>query len=90
MSVYVDRYFADFGRMKMSHMIADSLEELHAMAVRLGIRRWFQGKASFPHYDVCKAKREQAIAFGAVPLEKREFVFKMREIRGALGKNGGS
>jgi hypothetical protein len=81
-SVYVDSYMAEYGRMKMSHMIADSLEELHEMAVKLRIRRWFQVKASFPHYDVCKAKREQAIRLGAIPVDKYQFVAKMREIRG--------
>ena len=82
MSVYVDSYFAAFGRMQMSHMIADTLPELHEMADRIGVaRRWFQSKSSFPHYDVCKAKRELAIGLGALPLEKRQFVMKMQEIR---------
>ena len=83
MSVYVDSYFAPYGRMQMSHMIADSLEELHTMADRIGVdRRWFQSRASFPHYDVCKSKRYRAIDLGAIPLEKRQFVLKMRELRG--------
>ena len=86
MSVYIDSYFAEFGRMRMSHMIADSLEELHAMAERLGIRRWFQNKASCPHYDVCKSKRELAIQLGAIPVDKYQFVAKIRELRGTHGK----
>ena len=66
----------------MSHMIADSLEELHEMADKIGVaRRWFQKDASFPHYDVCKAKRELAIKLGAVPVDRNEFVGKMRAIR---------
>jgi len=85
MSVYVDSYFAPYGRMQMSHMIADTLTELHAMADKIGIaRRWFQEQSSFPHYDVCKAKRELAIRFGALPLEKRQYVMKMRELRPKL------
>lgn len=67
--------------MKMSHMIADTLDELHAMADRLGLRRWFQNNSSFPHYDVCLSKRAEAIELGATLLERREFVMKMREIR---------
>ena len=60
-------------------MIADTLTELHSMADKIGIaRRWFQEQSSFPHYDVCKAKRELAIRFGALPLEKRQYVMKMR------------
>ena len=82
MSVYVDHYFAQYGRMQMSHMIADTLEELHAMADKIGVaRKWFQQHASIPHYDVCKSKRELAIKFGAVPVDRRDFVLKMRRIR---------
>ena len=81
-AVYVDAYFAQYGRMQMSHMIADSLAELHEMADRIGVaRRWFQERSTFPHYDVCKSKRELAINLGAIALEKRPFVMKMRELR---------
>ena len=52
-----------FGRMKMSHMLADTEDELHAMAQSIGIaRRWYQGD----HYDVAMSAREKAIAKGAV------------------------
>ena len=82
MSIYVDSYFAPYGRMQMCHMIADSLEELHTMADRIGVdRRWFQATASFPHYDVCKSKRELAIKFGTIPLGKRDFVAKIKILR---------
>jgi hypothetical protein len=82
MPVYVDHYFAQYGRMQMSHMIADTLPELHEMADKLGVaRKWFQSHASIPHYDVCKSKRELAIKSGAIPVERHEFVMKMREIR---------
>ena len=84
MSVYVDKYEAAYGRMKMSHMIADSLSELHEMAEKLGLRRWFQDKSSMPHYDVCLSKRAEAISLGAILLDRRQFVMKMREIRKRL------
>ena len=43
MAVYVDDMRANFGRMKMCHMIADTIDELHTMADRIGVaRRWFQ------------------------------------------------
>lgn len=82
MTVYVDDMYkypaGEFRRMKMSHMVADSLEELHEMARRIGIaRRWFQDpttmpKVSHPHYDICKSKRELAIMLGAKEMAWRD------------------
>lgn len=64
------------------HMIADTLEELHAMADRIGLKReWFQER-SFPHYDLIASRRERAIRAGAVPLTMRGFVLRMRDLRG--------
>jgi hypothetical protein len=81
MAVYIDRAFIPFKRMVMCHMIADTLDELHAMAELIGMKRaWFQPK-SFPHYDVCKMRRSIAIENGAIEVDRRELVRKMREIR---------
>ena len=61
------------------HMIADTEAELHVMAARIGMRRaWFQGD----HYDLVESRRLAAISAGAVPLDRRAFVDKLREIRG--------
>jgi hypothetical protein len=58
------------------HMQADSLEELHEMADRLGLMRsWFQTKPGRPwhdHYDLTSARREQAIRLGAISITWRE------------------
>ena len=68
-----------------SHLWSDtSLEELHAFAERLGLKReWFQCKVGpqateeqkfrRAHYDVVPTKRKKALSFGAVPMEIREF-----------------
>lgn len=54
------------------HLTADTLEELHAFARRLGLKRsWFQA-TSTPHYDLTPARREKAIAQGAVFIDARE------------------
>lgn len=83
MSVYVDDSLNMFGRMKMCHMIADTLDELHAMADAIGMNRsWFQGEASTPHYDVSLSRRELAIKHGAVSLGRREFVGVLKRLRG--------
>jgi hypothetical protein len=56
-------------------MTDGNLEELHAFAARLGLqRRWFQNKASGPHYDLSQNKRWQAIRLGATPVTTREMV----------------
>jgi len=68
MSVYVDTARHPFRGYIMCHMIADTLEELHLMADKIGMeRRWFQAppKASHPHYDIPENKRAKALAFGA-------------------------
>ena len=73
MTVYVDDMKAPFGRMVMCHMIADTDEELHTMADRIGVaRKWFQRKASGDHYDISLSKRERAFDFGAVPITWRQ------------------
>lgn len=67
--------------MKMCHMIADSLDELHEMAAAVGMRReWFQ-PTSFPHYDVSLSRRSEVIRRGAVVLSRRELALKMRQLR---------
>lgn len=82
MSVYVDA-LADMGwilrgrRTPSCHMVADTLEELHAMADRIGLwRSWFQPfpKHSCPHYDLVPSKRAAAVAAGAIELDAVEFV----------------
>ncbi len=88
MSVYVDNAAILFRGMRMSHMIADSLDELHAMADRLGLQRaWFQAAppASFPHYDVSKTKRARAIELGAIECDRAAFVGHMRRLRPVFG-----
>lgn len=82
MPVYVDEEQNSFGRMKMCHMIADTEEELHEMAHKLHLKRdWFQ-PGSFPHYDVCKSKRKEAIALGAKPISRKELVDIIHRRRG--------
>jgi hypothetical protein len=75
MGVYVDR-LRDWGwRLGPScHLLADTNEDLHAFAARLGLRRsWFQASASGPHYDLTAQKRDLAVRLGAVELDDRSF-----------------
>ena len=87
MTVYVDDMRAKFGRMVMCHMVGDTLDELHAMADRIGIaRKWFQADTSWPHYDIALSKRALAVKAGAVELTWSELammVWHWRTLREA-------
>lgn len=75
MTVYVDDMRAPYRGMLMSHMIADTVDELHQMADTVGLKRkWFQNHGSFPHYDLCQAKKKLAVQAGAVEVSQREIV----------------
>lgn len=59
-------------------MVADTLEELHAMAAGIGMKRaWFQPR-SFPHYDVSQERRRIALGLGAVEIDRRALARFMR------------
>lgn len=86
MTVYVDDaripYQRGHMRMRMSHMVADTADELHAMADRIGVKRkYFQAHASHPHYDICEAKRRAAVEAGAEQVTQRELVLVIRALR---------
>lgn len=75
MTVYVDQFPGQrWGRWNGGgHLLTSDLDQLHALAARIGLRRaWFQDK-TFPHYDVTAAKRRLALAAGAVPIGYGEF-----------------
>jgi hypothetical protein len=78
MAVYVDdaRIPARVGRIRgrWSHLTADSKDELHTFAARLGLRRaWFQDKdRGLWHYDVTESVRARAVAMGAVEMAWRD------------------
>ena len=79
--VYVDAAIWPYRGMTMCHLMADTLEELHAMAERVGMKRhWFQDK-SLPHYDICKSKRVLAVRFGALEVSREQTAGIMREWR---------
>lgn len=83
MSVYVDNMRAQYGRMVMCHMAADSTAELNAMADAIGVdRRWLQHAGTWrEHYDICLTKRAAAVQRGAVEVSQRELVQRMRARR---------
>ncbi len=66
-----------------AHLIADSVDELHNFARRIGLlREWYQ-PGSFPHYDLTPRKHQRALREGAQLLDRRAFVGVMRRVREA-------
>lgn len=88
MTVYVDNFRvpARVGRVngRWSHLSADTVDELHTFADRLGLQRsWFQERCKTRctregvpcphwHYDVVEWRRQRAIQLGAVPIGIRD------------------
>ena len=78
-SVYVDDAFIPYGRMLMSHMMADSTEELLAMATKIDLHhRWLQKAGTYKeHFDVSKSYRKDALANGAIAVSTHDLLEKM-------------
>ena len=69
----------------VSHMYADTLPELHALAARIGLKRsWFQPHPLLPHYDLTPSRRIAAVGCGAVEVTHAAMVARMRESRLAI------
>lgn len=76
MAVYVDSAKITYRSMKMSHMLADTTEELLDMASRIGINhRWIQ-KPTTPkeHFDICEQMRKEALRLGAIEVSSKDLV----------------
>ena len=74
MAVYVDDMNAKYRGMIMSHMLADSTEELLEMADKIGVaRKWIQ-KAGTPyeHFDISKGSKHKALKLGARQITWRD------------------
>ena len=71
-----------------SHLTADTTEELHEFAARLGLNRaWFHRTPARPwkdHYDIPEATRRVAIGRGAKPITCREAAEMLRTRRLAV------
>lgn len=65
------------GRKSYAHMVADSMEELHAFAERIGVKKhFFHRSKTAPHYDITSEQHSVAIAAGAQLVPSREVLAK--------------
>lgn len=84
MTVFVDRAAYRYRGMVMCHLLADTEAELLAFAERLGLKReWFQRDHALPHFDICRAKRQAAIAAGAIEIGLHQVGHLIRRHRAA-------
>jgi hypothetical protein len=82
MSVYVDPLVEYEKRPgwpynEACHLSADTDDELHDFAARLGLKRRWAQKMNHPrqwhhHYDLTKNKRRQAVKLGAIEVDHGE------------------
>ncbi len=81
MAVYVDDAVHPWRGKRWAHLMADTLDELHAFAGLLGIpRRAFQDKTSGAHYDVTAELRERALQLGATAISRHDDREQMRRV----------
>ena len=84
--IIVDDMKAPVGRMVMCHMMADTTEELLAMAEKIGVdRKWLQAAGTKrEHFDICLSKRSLAIQHGAQEVTREGVMDLMRRKRDRL------
>ncbi|WP_296276992.1 DUF4031 domain-containing protein [Pseudomonas sp. UBA7530] len=81
MAVYVDSEEIPWRGKLWCHLVADTLDELHDFAARLGLRRsWFQSR-NYPHYDVTISVRQRALSMGAIDADRETIVDRSRQMR---------
>ena len=81
MAVYVDDMRAQYGRMILCHMFADTTAELLAMADKIGVqRRWLQhaGEPGREHFDIALSKRALALKAGALEASPDDLLHFLR------------
>lgn len=69
--------------MLMSHLLADTIDELIEMVQLIGIdKKWIQKAGTEQeHFDICDSKRLLALRYGAKPITNHELVNIIRQKR---------
>ena len=78
MTVYVDNAKIKYRGSSRHHLMADSRQELHEFAQRIGLKRcWFQRD----HYDVTSYIRRKAVLAGAIEVSSEYLIGLRRQKR---------
>lgn len=79
--VYVDDAFVESRGRRWCHLLADSVEELHAFAVEMGLSKYaFHRAARIPHYDITASQRQQVLKRGVLPVTVRQAILLTRHL----------
>lgn len=85
--IYVDMLIA-YGKSatwkydESCHLFADTQEELHTFAQKIGLKReWFQDHDLLAHYDLTKSKRAQAVKAGAKEVDRKFLIQFMDNLK---------
>lgn len=87
MTVFVDNARIEWRGNIWFHLVADTAEELHEFARKLGLKRnWFQGSASYPHYDISATLRATALRIGAVEASRTQMIEAAKAMKRQLNR----
>lgn len=59
-------------RKSYAHMVADTHQELHEFAAKIGVKKHFIHRAGCTHYDITSEQHAVAVANGATEVDTRE------------------
>jgi hypothetical protein len=66
-------------------MVADTPDELHAFARRLGLQKsWFQSSSVYPHYDITVSVRNRALELGALDGDRPTIIACAKRLKANL------
>lgn len=82
MAVYVDAALRAKAGKFWCHLFADSTEELHAFAKRIGLKRcWFEtSNNGLPHYDIHSFQIVEAISAGAIETDQWGAIYHLAKL----------
>lgn len=87
MTVYVDNERIPWKGRVWCHLVADTPDELHAFAKRLGLHKdWFQSRSIYPHYDITVSLRDRALDLGALDGDRSTIIECAKRLKENLAK----
>jgi hypothetical protein len=87
MAVYVDNEQIAWRGALWCHLVADTPDELHSFARRLGLQKsWFQSESIYPHYDITTTVRERALELGALDGDRSTMIACAKRLKENLAK----